>query len=108
MYAGITVLPYTAYRDMLPARPAFYRYAGALLALYGAGTMAAVLVAGGAEWGYCLAGLVNFLYYVGYPPLLYLTFLADFFREDEFELESAYYSEMRDAGYFDDAGNFDY
>ena len=39
------------------------------------------LVAGGAEWGYCVAGLVNFLYYVGYPPLLYLTFLADFFRE---------------------------
>jgi hypothetical protein len=51
VYAGITVLPYTAYRDMLPARPAFYRYAGVLLALYGAGTAAALVVAGrGLHW----------------------------------------------------------
>ena len=39
---------------------------------------------------------------------------ADFFRDDDaLELESAYYSEMRDAGYFDnelggDGGNYDY
>ena len=51
-----------------------------------AGTVAALCIAWGAGWGYCLAGLCNFAYYVGYPPLLYVTFLADFFREDEYEL----------------------
>jgi hypothetical protein len=47
------------------------------------------------------AGLCNGAYYVGYPPfILYVTFLVDFFSEDEYEFESAYYSEMEDAGYF--------
>lgn len=109
VYAAVVTLPHTRHRDVLPARPAFFRYAALLLTLYAAGTVGALCVAAGAGWGYCLAGLCNFAYYVGYPPLLYLTFLADFFREDEFDLENAYYSEMEDAGYFDDdVGNFDY
>ena len=43
---------------------------------------------------YCVFGLCNYAYYACYPPVLYLTFLADYFREDEYEVESRYYSEM--------------
>jgi hypothetical protein len=49
--------------------------------------------------------LCNYAYYACYPPVLYLTFLADYFREDEYEVESRYYSEMEEAGYFDDLEN---
>ncbi|XP_068464587.1 protein CANDIDATE G-PROTEIN COUPLED RECEPTOR 2-like isoform X2 [Phaseolus vulgaris] len=53
-------------------------------------------------------GLGNWLYDVTvlcyhslYLPFLYVTFLADFFREEDFLLDTAYYSEMKDAGFFD-------
>ena len=109
VYGIVVTLPHTKYRDLLPARPAFFKYAGVLLALYAVGTVAALCVAFGVTVGYCATGACNFLYYVGYPPLLYVTFLADFFREDDYELESAYYSELEDAGYFDDdIGNVEY
>jgi len=109
VYAAVVVLPHTAHRDLLPARPAFFRYAGVLLALYAAGTVAALCIAAGAGWGYCAVALCNGVYYAGYPPLLYGTFLRDYFREGEYELERAYYREMEEAGYFDDTGgNADY
>ena len=34
------------------------------------------------------------------PQLLYLTFLAEFFLDDELDVDLVYYSEMKDAGYF--------
>ncbi len=34
--------------------------------------------------------------------LLYLTFLAEFFMDSELDGDLMYYSEMREAGYFDD------
>ena len=112
VYGAILVLPYTDWRDKLPARPSFYRYAACLLVLNALNALAALLVAAGdMDGGYCLGGVCNFVYYAAYPPLLYHTFLADFFRDDDtLELESAYYSEMRDAGYFDagDGDDFDY
>jgi len=52
--------------------------------------------------GYCIGGISNFVYYAIYPPLLYITFLAEFFRDDELDMDNVYYSEMKDAGYFDD------
>ncbi|KAG6390018.1 hypothetical protein SASPL_151496 [Salvia splendens] len=36
-----------------------------------------------------------------YLPFLYVTFLADFFQEEDWLLDNAYYSEMKDAGFFD-------
>lgn len=54
------------------------------------------------------AGLGNWLYdftvlcyHSLYLPFLYATFLADFFQEEDFLLDNAYYSEMKDAGFFD-------
>lgn len=48
MYALVVALPHTEYRDLLPARPAFFRYAGVLLTLYAAGTLAGEGLGGGA------------------------------------------------------------
>lgn len=33
--------------------------------------------------------------------LLYMTFLAEFFLDDELSMDLLYYSEMKDAGYFE-------
>ena len=36
--------------------------------------------------------------------LLYITFLAEFFSDDEgLDMDMMYYSEMKDAGYFDES-----
>ncbi len=36
--------------------------------------------------------------------LLYITFLAEFFSDDEgLDMDMMYYSEMKDAGYFEDS-----
>ena len=103
VYGVLTALPRTRYRDWMPARPSFYRYTGVLFVMYAVETVCALCVGGGvSRWAYCVFGLCNYAYYACYPPVLYLTFLADYFREDEYEVESRYYSEMEEAGYFDD------
>jgi hypothetical protein len=102
IYLFILVLPHTALRDYLPARPSFYRYV-ALLCLNNFGLVVGSIMVGSKHVsGYCVYGFFNFLYFSCYPPLLYMTFLSEFFVDDDLELESAYYSEMREAGYFDD------
>ena len=35
--------------------------------------------------------------------LLYITFLAEFFSDEGLDMDMMYYSEMKDAGYFDDS-----
>lgn len=60
------------------------------------------MLGSGVSAGYCVYGISSFAYYALYPPLLYFTFLAEFFQDAEMDLDLMYYSEMRDAGYFDD------
>ncbi len=40
-----------------------------------------------AQSGYCVYGVASFLYQSFYPPLLYLTFLAEFFLDDGMDLD---------------------
>ncbi|TYH38968.1 hypothetical protein ES332_D12G146800v1 [Gossypium tomentosum] len=40
-------------------------------------------------------------YHAFYLPLLYITFLGDFFEEEDMHLENMYYSEMKAVGFFD-------
>ncbi|VAI36877.1 unnamed protein product [Triticum turgidum subsp. durum] len=51
-----------------------------------------------ATWLYNLTAVC---YHALYLPLLYVTFMADFFQEEDMLLENVYYSEMKDAGFFD-------
>ncbi|KAG2679442.1 hypothetical protein I3760_11G050200 [Carya illinoinensis] len=100
-YGYILFVHFSKSRDSMPPRPAFYNYivimftVGAV-ALFGCG-----LAVMGASFGIWLYNLSVFCYHSLYLPFLYVTFLADFFQEDDFLLENAYYSEMKDAGFFD-------
>ena len=72
-----------------------------MLALNGAVLLGAALLLGGEHGGYCVYGIATFAQYAAYPPLLYATFLADFFsEEDDLDADGPYYSEMHDAGFF--------
>ncbi|EFJ08036.1 hypothetical protein SELMODRAFT_185742 [Selaginella moellendorffii] len=101
VYFFILVLPFTRWRDHLPARPAFYNYVLVLFVLNMSRSLGSFILGCGSEFGYCIYSFTNYAYYAFYPPLLYLTFLADYFKEEAFQLEDVYYSEMKDAGYFD-------
>ncbi|WZY83326.1 hypothetical protein YC2023_029710 [Brassica napus] len=83
------------------ARPAFYKYITCMLALNGLSLFACTLAANGAHFGLWLYGITSVFYHAFYLPLLYVTFLADFFQEEDLNLENVYYSEMKDAGFFD-------
>eukprot|EP00878_Enallax_costatus_P021178 GHUV01022413.1.p1 GENE.GHUV01022413.1~~GHUV01022413.1.p1 ORF type:complete len:233 (+),score=63.99 GHUV01022413.1:191-889(+) len=102
-YAAIMVLPFTRWREMLPAKASFYRYVFFLLMLYITMVVGAALVGSKVVAGYCVFGTGMWLYYASYPPLVYITFLADFFADEQLDMDMLYYSEMRDAGCFDDA-----
>ncbi|KAH0826305.1 hypothetical protein HID58_031904 [Brassica napus] len=89
------------WRERLPARPAFYKYITIMFALYGLYLIASAFSANGAHFGFWLYGVMSVCYHALYLPLLYITFLADFFQEEDLNLENVYYSEMKDAGFFD-------
>ncbi|GJP32713.1 hypothetical protein CLOM_g17314 [Closterium sp. NIES-68] len=107
VYAALLALPLSHWRDALPAGPAFHRYVFLLLLLHACSALACLLLALHASAALCIRGLAVYLYTACFPPLLYATFLADFFKDEDAAVEDAYYSEMRDAGYFDADGDWD-
>ena len=121
LYALVLRVPRSArWRDLLPATPAFFRYCSALCGVHAslaAGSLLLLLAsggggAGGHRWeglllswpGYCLVGAASGFYYGLFPAALYSAFLAAFFADSALDLDLAYYSEMRDAGYFEGGG----
>jgi len=102
VYCGILVLPYTKWRDCLPAKLSFYRYVAVLAMLNLISCLGALLLTCGVVNGYCVYGVASYVYQSFYPPLLYVTFLSEFFHDDDLDLDLMYYSEMKDAGYFDE------
>lgn len=101
---GNTLLPnHTSYaQDRLPAKPSFYRYVMIMCAYNAVRLQATMLIAVHLSFGYCMYGLVGLAYTACYPPLLYITFLHEFFRDSELDSELLYYEEMHDAGYLFD------
>lgn len=104
-YGALMVMPCTKWRHLLPAKTSFYRYVCCLLLLYISMAAGAILVGSEVVAGYCVFGTATWLYYSFYPPLVYITFLAEFFADEQLDIDMLYYSEMRDAGCFDD--NYD-
>lgn len=47
----------------------------------------AILLGSNVESGYCVYGMASYLYQSFYPPLLYMTFLAEFFSDDDMDLD---------------------
>eukprot|EP00252_Welwitschia_mirabilis_P008833 TRINITY_DN21048_c0_g1_i2.p1 TRINITY_DN21048_c0_g1~~TRINITY_DN21048_c0_g1_i2.p1 ORF type:complete len:278 (+),score=24.13 TRINITY_DN21048_c0_g1_i2:252-1085(+) len=101
LYASVLSLPHTKWQNRLPARPAFYNYICAMFLLNTISAFGCGLLVSGVGFGYWIYGFSSLCYHALYPPFLYSTFLADFFQENDLHLEDVYYSEMKDAGYFD-------
>ncbi|KAG1347808.1 transmembrane protein adipocyte-associated 1 [Cocos nucifera] len=101
VYGIILFMHHSKWRERLPARPAFYNYICAMFSLNLLSLFACALLGNGAGFGFWLFNLATICYHSLYLPLLYVTFLADFLQEEDLHLENVYYSEMKDAGYFD-------
>lgn len=101
VYGFIFFLYRSRWRERLPARPAFYNYVTIMFCLNSLALLACALSANGASFGLWLHELTTVCYHSFYLPILYATFLADFFQEEGLHLENVYYSEMKDAGFFD-------
>lgn len=100
-YGFILFVHFSKWRDKLPPRPSFYNYIAVMFFVSALAFFASALAAFGVEFGIWLYNFTLLSYHSMYLPFLYATFLADFFQEEDFLLENAYYSEMRDAGFFD-------
>ncbi|KAE8673518.1 Transmembrane protein adipocyte-associated 1 isoform 2 [Hibiscus syriacus] len=101
VYGYILFVHFSKWKQKLPPRPAFYNYVVIMFAVSGIALFSSGLAAFGIGFSSWLYYLVVIYYHSVYLPFLYITFLADFFREEDFLLDNAYYSEMRDAGFFD-------
>ncbi|CAK9312236.1 unnamed protein product [Citrullus colocynthis] len=100
-YGYILFVHFSKWRDKLPPRPSFYNYIAVMFVVSALAFFASGLAAFGVRFGIWLYNFTVISYHSMYLPFLYVTFLADFFQEEDFLLENAYYSEMRDAGFFD-------
>lgn len=101
VYGCILCMYHSRWRETLPARPAFYRYVIIMFIMNAIAVFACGLTGNGTNFGLWLYGATIVCYHAFYLPLLYVTFLADFFQEEDLHLENVYYSEMKDAGFFD-------
>lgn len=101
VYGFILFVHFSKWREKLPPRPAFYNYIVIMFVLTALASFGCGLAGIGAGFGIWLYNLTDICYHTLYLPFLYVIFLADFFQEESFLLENAYYSEMKDAGFFD-------
>ncbi|CAM8888438.1 unnamed protein product [Rhodiola kirilowii] len=101
IYSIILFMYHSRWRERLPGRPAFYKYIVIMLSWNAMSLFACGLTGNGAGFGLWLNYVTTVCYHAFYLPLLYVTFLADFFQEDDLRLDNVYYSEMKDAGFFD-------
>ncbi|KAK7277875.1 hypothetical protein RJT34_22894 [Clitoria ternatea] len=101
VYGFILFMYHSRWRERLPARPAYYKYVTIMLILNAITLFACGLTGNGAAFGFWLYHFMVVCYHAFYLPLLYVTFLADFFQEEDLHLENVYYSEMKDAGFFE-------
>lgn len=100
VYGVLLFMYHSNWRERLPARPAYHKYVTIMLAVNGLALFACALT--GSGFGFWLYDTISICYHALYLPLIYKTFLADFFEEEDLNLENVYYSEMKDAGFFDE------
>ncbi|KAL6549336.1 hypothetical protein OROHE_008453 [Orobanche hederae] len=101
VYCYILFVHYSKWRDKLPPRPSFYNYVVMMFIVNSVALFATGLAGIGLGIGLWLYNFIIIGRHSLYLPFLYVTFLADFFQEEDWLLDNAYYSEMKDAGFFD-------
>ncbi|KAK4437009.1 protein CANDIDATE G-PROTEIN COUPLED RECEPTOR 2 [Sesamum alatum] len=97
----ILFVHYSKWKDKLPPRPSFYNYVVVMFIANVLGLFATGLAGISYSFGLWLYDFIVICRHSLYLPFLYVTFLADFFQEEDWLLDNAYYSEMKDAGFFD-------
>ncbi|MED6145025.1 hypothetical protein PIB30_021173 [Stylosanthes scabra] len=100
-YGFILFVHFSKWREKLPPRPSFHNYVVVMFVFSAIALFSCGLAALGTSFGNWLYNLTVLCYHSLYLPFIYATFLADFFQEEDFLLDNAYYSEMKDAGFFD-------
>ncbi|KAM7480088.1 hypothetical protein LguiA_028301 [Lonicera macranthoides] len=101
VYGFILFVHYSKWRDKLPLRPTFYKYILVMFVINAIASFASGLAGSGTGFGFWLYDFMDMCYHSLYLPFLYVTFLADLFQAEDLLLDNAYYSEMKDAGFFD-------
>ncbi|ESW19103.1 hypothetical protein PHAVU_006G096700 [Phaseolus vulgaris] len=101
VYGFIMFMYHSGWRETLPAKIAFYKYVAVMFIFNAAATLACGLTGNGVAFGFWLYRVAVVFYHAFYLPFLFTTFQTDFFQEENFHLENVYYSEMKDAGFFD-------
>jgi len=81
VYLILLLLPYTRCKERFPVRPGFYRYVFLLYLLNFLQCLGSFLQLIQAGFGYCFIDLSEIMYYSFFAPVLYFSFLRDFFRE---------------------------
>jgi len=69
--------------DASQARMVFIRYIVVLMILNGLELIGWSLLYFGLDPGICVIGFSLFLYYAAFPPIVYLSFMANFFSKEE-------------------------
>ncbi|XP_044499549.1 protein CANDIDATE G-PROTEIN COUPLED RECEPTOR 2-like isoform X6 [Mangifera indica] len=82
VYGLILFMYQSKWRERLPARSAFYKYITIMFTLNALSLFACGLLGNGASFGFWLYGATIVCYLAFYLPLIYVTFLADFFQYD--------------------------
>lgn len=100
-YGYILFVHFSKWRDKLPPHPAFYNYVIVMFVTTAVMLFACGLAGFRSGFGLWLYNLAVVCYHSLYLPFLYVTFLADIFKDEDWLLYSTYYSEMKDAGFFD-------
>ncbi|XP_061349516.1 protein CANDIDATE G-PROTEIN COUPLED RECEPTOR 2-like [Gastrolobium bilobum] len=101
VYGVILFMYHSRWIERLPARPAFYKYVTVMFILNAIALFACGITGNGAAFAFWFYRVTVVCYHAFYLPLLYITFLADFFQEEDLHLDNVYYSEMKDAGFFE-------
>ncbi|XP_020547057.1 transmembrane protein adipocyte-associated 1 homolog [Sesamum indicum] len=101
VYCYILFVHYSKWRDKLPPRPSFYNYVVVMFIINALGLFASGLAGNGFGLGLWLYNVIIICYHSLYLSFLYVTFLVGFFQEEDWLLDNAYYSEMKDAGFLD-------
>lgn len=101
VYLMVCILPFTALhrRFAIPTRLSFYAYCAILAALNTAQSVGCGLLYFAHEpAGWCVIDATAYLYFTGFAPLIYVTFLRSFFNyADESRLHISYQPQVDEA-----------
>ncbi|XP_030828798.1 transmembrane protein adipocyte-associated 1 homolog isoform X2 [Strongylocentrotus purpuratus] len=94
-YIIVFLLPYTPVKNriQLPAKRSFYCYVASLTLLNFSQAIGSGLVYGDVQPAICLVDITSFLYFTCFAPLIYITFLHNFFQASKQLLLLSYASQ---------------